>query len=219
MNPENFPKYSYLQNRNTVNSTRFIDPYPLDVKARLNNMMEFDPNVRKALRIKAFYVTNGGRNITHSLRVKTWRAVESKVKMDELLKGVISEDVQDKLFDYLDNVSDATDIYGAIVDPYIQSQVFARAALLKKYPTSQALDDQEFIDRQFFEKTPVALVPLSSMFLDRIEVNPKSWKPERVYYRDAIFGEDKQTGKAIPSDWLNIKDLDNVHTKQLPHSR
>ena len=207
INPEEFMRSDRRKLPKGDNALDTIDKfepvYDQDYLARLQNAAEFDPTIKKASRIKAWYVMRRGKGIKQRMEMMSTREFNTRQEYDTYFNKMFGDvEVRNQLFDYVDNVCIDSNIYQALAEIYELSIYFGRAGAIKIFMDPEAAKERGWdVTKQYFEKTPILFQPLSPMLMGNVTVDKRTWLPTYLWYNDAIFGNGAD-GKPKPSGWI-----------------
>ena len=207
INPEEFmrsDKRKLPKDDNALDTIdKFTPVYDQDYLARLQNAAEFDPIIKKAARVKAWYVMRRGKGIKQRMEMQTTREFETRAEYDSYFNKLFSDkEVRQQTFDYVDNVCVDSNIFTNLSEIYELSIYFGRAASIKIFMDEAAIKERKWDEtKQYFDRTPILFQPLSPMLMGNVTVDERTWLPTYLWYNDSIFGKDDK-GQVKPSGWI-----------------
>jgi len=207
INPEEFMKKNKTKLPKSDNALDTIDKftsvYDPDYLARLQNAAEFDPTIKKAARVKAWYVLGRGKGIKQRMEMHTTREFETRAEYDSYFEELFPDkEARKAVFDYVDNVCIDSNIFTNLSEIYELSIYFGRAASIKIFMNDKAIKERGWdVKKQYFDRTPILFQPLSPMLMGNVTVNEDTWLPTYLWYNDSIFGKDKND-QVIAGGWI-----------------
>lgn len=207
INPEEFmrsDKRKLPKDDNALDTIdKFTPVYDVDYLARLQNAAEFDPIIKKAARVKAWYVMRRGKGIKQRMEMQTTREFETRAEYDSYFDKLFGDKVVRKAtFEYVDNVCVDSNIFINLSEIYELAIYFGRAASIKIFMDEAAIKERGWdVSKQYFDRTPILFQPLSPLLMGNVTVDERTWLPTYLYYNDSIFGKD-EAGKPKPSGWI-----------------
>lgn len=207
INPEEFmrgDKRKLPKDDNALDTIdKFTPVYDPDYLSRLQNAAEFDPTVKKAARVKAWYVLSRGKGIKQRMEMQTTREFETRAEYDSYFDKLFPDkDARQATFDYVDNVCVDSNIFTNLSEIYELAIYFGRAASIKIFMDPKAIQERGWGEtKQYFDKTPILFQPLSPMLMGNVTVDERTWLPTYLWYNDSIFGKDKN-GQIIAGGWI-----------------
>lgn len=182
---------------------KFTPVYDLDYLARLQNAAEFDPTIKKAARVKSYYVMKRGKGLKQTMQMHTTQEFETKGEYDSYFNELFPDaEGRKNLFNYVDNVCIDSNIFQCLSEIYELSIYFGRAGAIKIFMDQKAIEERGWDQtKQYFDKTPILFQPLSPMLMGNVTVDKRTWLPTYLWYNDAIFGNGPD-GKPKPSGWI-----------------
>jgi len=207
INPEEFmrgDKRKLPKDDNALDTIdKFTPVYDPDYLARLQNAAEFDPVIKKAARVKAWYVLSRGKGLKQRMEMQTTREFETRAEYDSYFDKLFPDkDARQKTFDYVDNVCVDSNIFTNLSEIYELAIYFGRAASIKIFMDEKAIQERGWGEtKQYFDKTPILFQPLSPLLMGNVTVDERTWLPTYLWYNDSIFGKDKND-QVIAGGWI-----------------
>ena len=207
INPEEFMRGDKRKLPKADNALDTIDKfspvYDPDYLARLQNAAEFDPIIKKAARVKAWYVLGRGKGIKQRMEMQTTREFETRAEYDSYFDELFPDpDARKATFDYVDNVCVDSNIFTNLSEIYELAVYFGRAASIKIFMDEAAIKERGWDKtKQYFDRTPILFQPLSPMLMGNVTVDERTWLPTYLWYNDSIFGKDKND-QVIAGGWI-----------------
>ena len=182
---------------------KFTQVYDVDYLSRLQNAAEFDPTIKKAARVKSWYVMRRGKGIKQRMEMHSTREFETRKEYDSYFNELFPDtEGRDAVFKYVDNVCIDSNVHTALSEMYELAIYFGRAATIKIFMDEAGIKDRGWdVSKQYFDKTPILFQPLSPMLMGNVTVDQRTWQPTYLWYEDSIFGKDPQ-GQPLPSGWI-----------------
>lgn len=176
-----------------IEEEKFKDLYGREFKKQLYDMFANDYIAQEGTIIKSW--SGFANQLEGKLMPRINKDYESQEKLQGALNDAMSEQEQEKLLEYIENVINVTGLRYYQQDLAQQAMVGGRSALF-----IETFEDEnnEF---KFPKGTPAIIKPLHWSYLDQVRVETDSWRLKSVRYTDMERATDPER-KFIPASKL-----------------
>jgi hypothetical protein len=203
--------FEQLKSFNRINDQKtlisFKPPHSLPTRARLANMYESDPTVKRVLRFYTQYVM--GTKIKQRIVPIQGDTPPKKSESDSIVDKLLGTKKHKKFKEYIARVDELSDVFSHISRVYPQSFVYGTAALWKTWNSIEIKTPKS--DVVIPVGTPVQLKPINGFQLGNIHQDVESFEPKFYEYdnqHQTIGNLTDENGKSYP-ELIYRKDIGN----------